>query len=73
MIGMGEPGSIRAGVAGGRYFDVMGLHPLLGRLIDPQDGPEATRRAGILGQRSNARIRHPPGPGIGAAAGSSKA
>src|SRR5438445_3866027 len=37
MIGLGEPRSIQGGVVGGTYFDVMGLHPVLGRLIGPQD------------------------------------
>ena len=37
MIGLGEPREVRAGVVGGTYFDVMGLHPVLGRLIGPQD------------------------------------
>jgi putative ABC transport system permease protein len=42
MIGLGEPRSIRGGVVGGMYFDVMGLRPVLGRLIGPQDdGPQA--------------------------------
>jgi predicted permease len=42
MIGLGEPREVRAGVVGGSYFHVMGLHPVLGRLIDPQDdGPNA--------------------------------
>jgi putative ABC transport system permease protein len=42
MIGLGEPRSIQGGVVGGTYFDVMGLHPVLGRLIGPQDdGPKA--------------------------------
>src|SRR5579862_1681471 len=42
MIGLGEPRSIRGGVVSGTYFDVMGLHPVLGRLIGPQDdGPKA--------------------------------
>jgi putative ABC transport system permease protein len=42
MIGLGEPRSIRGGVVGGTYFDVMGLRPVLGRLIGPQDdGPNA--------------------------------
>jgi putative ABC transport system permease protein len=42
MIGLGEPRSIRGGVVGGTYFDVMGLHPVIGRLIGPQDdGPKA--------------------------------
>jgi len=42
MIGLGEPRSIQGGVVSGTYFDVMGLHPVLGRLIGPQDdGPKA--------------------------------
>jgi len=42
MVGLGEPRQVRAGVAGGSYFDVMGLHPVLGRLIGPaDDGPAA--------------------------------
>jgi putative ABC transport system permease protein len=46
MVGLGEPRSIRGGVVGGTYFDVMGLHPVLGRLIGPQDdGPKA---AGVV-------------------------
>jgi putative ABC transport system permease protein len=46
MIGLGEPRSIRGGVVGGTYFEVMGLHPVLGRLIGPQDdGPQA---AGVV-------------------------
>src|SRR5260221_293755 len=43
MIGLGEPRSIRVGVVGGTYFDVMGLHPVRGRLIGVQDdGPKAS-------------------------------
>jgi putative ABC transport system permease protein len=46
MVGLGEPRSIRGGVVGGTYFDVMGLHPVLGRLIGPEDdGPQA---AGVV-------------------------
>src|SRR5438445_909318 len=46
MIGLGEPREIQAGVVGGSFFDVMGLHPVLGRLIGPQDdGPKA---AGVV-------------------------
>ena len=46
MIGLGDPRSIRGGVVGGTYFDVMGLRPVLGRLIGPQDdGPKA---AGVV-------------------------
>src|SRR5712664_2594662 len=41
MIGLGEPRSIQGGVVSGSYFNVMGLHPVLGRLIGPQDdGPK---------------------------------
>jgi putative ABC transport system permease protein len=46
MIGLGEPREVQAGVVGGNYFDVMGLRPVLGRLIGPQDdGPKA---AGVV-------------------------
>ena len=46
MIGLGEPRSISGGVVSGTYFDVMGLHPVLGRLIGPaDDGPKA---AGVV-------------------------
>ena len=42
MIGIGEPRVVRAGVVGGSYFRVMGLKPILGRLIDAtDDGPKA--------------------------------
>ena len=37
MTGLGEPREVQAGVVSGAYFDVMGLHPVLGRLIGPQD------------------------------------
>src|SRR5262245_28196350 len=38
MVNLGEPREVRAGVVGGNYFDVMGVHPVLGRLIGPKDG-----------------------------------
>ncbi len=42
MIGLGEPREVRAGVVDGSYFDVMGLRPVLGRLLDQHDdGPNA--------------------------------
>src|SRR2546426_1972074 len=41
MVGLGEPREVQAGVVGGNYFEVMGLHPVLGRLVEPQDdGPK---------------------------------
>jgi len=43
MTGLGgEPRTVRAGVVGGSYFEVMGLRPVLGRLLNPaDDGPGA--------------------------------
>src|SRR5579883_1837140 len=42
MIGLGEPREVQAGVVGGTYFEVMGLHPVMGRLLDMRDdGPSA--------------------------------
>jgi len=42
MVGLGEPRQVRGGVVGGSYFEVMGLHPVLGRLLDMRDdGPSA--------------------------------
>src|SRR5947208_15547783 len=42
MVGLGEPRQVRAGVVGGSYFEVMGLYPVLGRLLDARDdGPNA--------------------------------
>ena len=42
MVGLGEPREVRAGVVGGSYFAVMGLYPVLGRLLDARDdGPNA--------------------------------
>ena len=42
MVGLGEPRTVQAGVVGGSYFQVMGLRPVLGRLLDAHDdGPNA--------------------------------
>jgi putative ABC transport system permease protein len=42
MIGLGEPRVVRGGVVGGSYFDVVGLKPVLGRLLNEHDdGPNA--------------------------------
>ena len=42
LIGFGEPRVVNAGVVGGSYFDVMGLRPVLGRLLNNgDDGPDA--------------------------------
>jgi len=42
MLGLGEPRTVRAGVVGGSYFDVMGLRAVRGRLLNAgDDGPRA--------------------------------
>ncbi len=46
MVGLGEPRQVRAGVVTGNYFDVMGLRPALGRLLNAgDDGPSAAGAA----------------------------
>src|SRR4030095_11947266 len=38
----GEPRVVKSGVVGGSFFEVMGLRPVLGRLLNSQDdGPRA--------------------------------
>ncbi len=42
IVGLGQPREVTAGVVNGSYFQVMGLHPVLGRLLDAaDDGPNA--------------------------------
>jgi putative ABC transport system permease protein len=46
LVGLGEPRVVRAGVVDGSYFEVMGLRPVLGRLLGPgDDGPKAAAAA----------------------------
>jgi len=46
IVGLGTPREIHAGVVDGNYFDVMGLRPVLGRLLGPSDdGPKAAGAA----------------------------
>jgi len=46
MVGLGEPHVVRAGVVSGSYFEVMGLRPVLGRLLNAgDDGPNAAGAA----------------------------
>jgi predicted permease len=51
MNGLGEPREVRAGVVGGNYFDVVGLHPVLGRLLDMRDDGPAADGAVVLTYR----------------------
>src|SRR5215212_2096531 len=63
MIGLGEPRQVRAGVVDGSYFEVMGLRPVLGRLLNAgDDGPTAagaavlTHRFWITGLHGDATV-----------------
>ena len=46
LLGFGEPRVVQAGVVSGSYFEVMGLRPVLGRLLNAaDDGPDAAGAA----------------------------
>jgi putative ABC transport system permease protein len=51
MIGLGDPRVVRAGVVGGSYFDVMGLRPVRGRLLDATDDGPSAAGAAVLTHR----------------------
>src|SRR6195256_4876839 len=51
MVGLGDPREVRAGVVGGSYFEVMGLHPVLGRLLDAHDDGANAAGAAVLTYR----------------------
>jgi predicted permease len=51
MVGLGEPRVVRAGVVGGSYFEVMGLRPVLGRLLDSSDDGPGAAGAAVLTYR----------------------
>src|ERR1700723_1980026 len=58
MIGLGEPREVRAGVIGGTYFDVMGLRPVLGRLLDMRDDGPSAAGAAVLTYRFWTTVLH---------------
>ena len=51
MVGLGEAREVRAGVVGGTYFEVMGLRPVLGRLLGPSDDGPGAAGAVVLTHR----------------------
>ncbi|HEY2849209.1 MAG TPA: ABC transporter permease, partial [Gemmatimonadaceae bacterium] len=51
MLGLGEPRTVRAGVVGGSYFDVMGLRAVRGRLLDAHDDGPTAQGAVVLTYR----------------------
>jgi putative ABC transport system permease protein len=48
LVGLGTPRSIPAGVVDGNYFQVMGLHPVLGRLLSTADDGQNAAGAIVL-------------------------
>lgn len=48
VVGLGAPRSIPAGVVDGHYFEVMGLKPVLGRLLGPNDDGQNAAGAVVL-------------------------
>ena len=57
VVGLGEPRQVRGGVVTGNYFDVMGLRPVLGRLLNASDdGPAA---AAVGGTHPSVLVRRP--------------
>ncbi len=62
MIGLGEPREVSAGVVDGNYFDVMGLRPVLGRLLDKRDdGPNAAGAAVLTYKFWSGQLKADPG------------
>jgi predicted permease len=51
MVGLGEPRVVSAGVVGGSYFDVIGLRPVLGRLLNATDDGPSAAGAAVLTHR----------------------
>ncbi len=51
MVGLGEPRVVRSGVVGGSFFDVMGLRPVRGRLIDATDDVPNAAGVAVLTHR----------------------
>src|SRR6185503_17682315 len=51
MVGLGEPRQVRAGVVDGSYFEVMGLRPVLGRLLNAGDDGTNAAGAAVLTHR----------------------
>jgi putative ABC transport system permease protein len=48
VVGLGTPREIPAGVVDGHYFEVMGLKPVLGRLLGPNDDGQNAAGAIVL-------------------------
>ena len=51
MIGFGEPRVVKAGVVNGTFFEVMGLRPVVGRLLSTSDDGPGAASAAVLTHR----------------------
>ncbi len=51
LVGLGVPRVVKAGVVGGSCFSVMGLHPVIGRLLDATDDGAQAAGAAVLTYR----------------------
>jgi predicted permease len=61
VVGLGTPRAIPAGVVDGNYFNVMGLRPVLGRLLGPgDDGPNAAGAVVLTYKFWNASLKADP-------------
>jgi predicted permease len=61
VVGLGTPREIHAGVVDGNYFDVMGLRPVLGRLLtSADDGPNAAGAAVLTYRFWNTSLHSDP-------------
>ncbi len=62
IVGLGTPREIRAGVVDGNYFSVMGLRPVLGRLLSTEDdGPNAAGAVVLTHRFWDASLHSDPG------------
>ena len=62
VIGFGEPRVVQAGVVSGSYFEVMGLRPVLGRLLTAaDDGAEAAGAAVLTHRFWSTTLKRDPG------------
>ena len=61
MVGFGEPRSVQAGVVSGSFFEVMGLRPVLGRLLHAGDDGLKAPGVAVLTHRFWASLNHDPG------------
>ena len=62
LLGLGEPRVVKAGVVGGSYFEVMGLRPVLGRLLGAaDDGPKADGAAVLTHRFWTTSLNSDPG------------